>query len=321
MCGDGGNDCGALRVAHCGIALSEAEASIVSPFSTNVRSIFSCVELLRQGRAALATSFAGYKFLILYGETMCFLELVQYYFTVIVPQWIWVLIDGFVTVGLSYALTQAPPARRLAAQRPTARLLGPETLISAFTQVIVNLIFFCFGVLLLYRQPWFRCNEFDSTASDASKWWLLGDNFEALIITCITLPQFINAAAVFNFGYLYRGAWWRNYVFVAFYVVMMSFVSYIILADPNPVGCWFRSNCGDPDVLVELGYPRPTWNIELYNNPLGHNVFPVEFRWKIWGYAMANCVINVLFEYFIVLGVGRKWAKSRYPQKRMELVR
>ena len=60
MCGDGGNDCGALRAAHAGIALSEAEASVVSPFTSKTKSIASVVDLLKEGRASLATSFAGY---------------------------------------------------------------------------------------------------------------------------------------------------------------------------------------------------------------------------------------------------------------------
>ena len=42
MCGDGANDCGALRTAHAGISLSEAEASVVSPFTSKTANI-SCV--------------------------------------------------------------------------------------------------------------------------------------------------------------------------------------------------------------------------------------------------------------------------------------
>ena len=34
MAGDGGNDCGALRAAHAGVALSDAEASVVSSFTS-----------------------------------------------------------------------------------------------------------------------------------------------------------------------------------------------------------------------------------------------------------------------------------------------
>lgn len=65
MCGDGGNDCGALRTAHVGLSMSESETSAVSSFSTSNHSVKSCVELLRQGRAALATSFCSYKYLIM----------------------------------------------------------------------------------------------------------------------------------------------------------------------------------------------------------------------------------------------------------------
>ena len=65
MCGDGGNDCGALKTAHVGIALSDAEASIVAPFTSLDKSITSVVEVLREGRCALASAFASYKYMIM----------------------------------------------------------------------------------------------------------------------------------------------------------------------------------------------------------------------------------------------------------------
>lgn len=66
MCGDGANDCGALKAADVGISLSDAEASIAAPFTSKVQDISCVVKLLREGRAALVTSFQCFKFMALY---------------------------------------------------------------------------------------------------------------------------------------------------------------------------------------------------------------------------------------------------------------
>ena len=66
MCGDGANDCGALKTAAVGISLSEAEASIAAPFTSKVQDIRCVVQLLIEGKAALTTSFQAFKFIELY---------------------------------------------------------------------------------------------------------------------------------------------------------------------------------------------------------------------------------------------------------------
>jgi cation-transporting ATPase 13A3/4/5 len=63
FCGDGANDCGALKAADVGLSLSEAEASVAAPFTSRTPDIGCVIEVIREGRAALVTSFSCFKYM------------------------------------------------------------------------------------------------------------------------------------------------------------------------------------------------------------------------------------------------------------------
>ncbi|KAJ2150961.1 hypothetical protein J3F82_003652, partial [Coemansia sp. RSA 637] len=234
MCGDGGNDSLALRAAHVGIALSDAEASIVSPFSASNRSVMSCVELLRQSRAGLATSFANFTALICYGQVMSgMLKMASFYFSISLTENLWMLIDGGVATGMMISISMSGPAERLAPSRPTSRILGPQMLASVGGIVLMNWLFSAMSYVWLFRQDWFRCNEHSAAESEATKWWLQGDNYESSIMSFVSTFQFINNGFVVNYGYLHRAKWYKNYALLTVWAFLMAFVSYMLLADPN----------------------------------------------------------------------------------------
>lgn len=62
FCGDGANDCGALKAADVGLSLSEAEASVAAPFTSQTTNLSCILKLIREGRAALVTSFSCFKY-------------------------------------------------------------------------------------------------------------------------------------------------------------------------------------------------------------------------------------------------------------------
>jgi len=66
MCGDGANDCGALKAADIGISLSEADSSIAAPFTSQIANISCVIDVLKEGRCALTTSLQCFKFMALY---------------------------------------------------------------------------------------------------------------------------------------------------------------------------------------------------------------------------------------------------------------
>ena len=80
MCGDGANDCSALRTAHVSVSLSEGEASIAGHFNSKINDVSCVFELLIEGKCSLSTSMCTFKFMMLYSiiQFFCLILMMVY---------------------------------------------------------------------------------------------------------------------------------------------------------------------------------------------------------------------------------------------------
>lgn len=137
MCGDGANDCGALKTADVGLSLSEAEASIAAPFTSQIQDISSVVILLREGRCALSTSFQCFKFIELYSMIQFTTVTLLYSMgsNLTDPQFLY--IDLFILIPLSIFMGQTESYKSLTPHLPAGSLLSMPVLTSVIGSCII----------------------------------------------------------------------------------------------------------------------------------------------------------------------------------------
>lgn len=138
MCGDGANDCGALKAADVGLSLSESEASIAAPFTSTVQDISSIVILLREGRCALTTSFTNFKFIELYALIQFVSATILYIIGENLSQTQFVFIDLVLSLPLSIFMGRTEAYPYLTPHLPSGALISlpvlASTLLSFFIQ-------------------------------------------------------------------------------------------------------------------------------------------------------------------------------------------
>uniref|UniRef100_S4RFG5 Cation-transporting ATPase n=1 Tax=Petromyzon marinus TaxID=7757 RepID=S4RFG5_PETMA len=155
MCGDGANDCGALKMAHAGISLSEQEASVASPFTSKIPNIECVLHLIKEGRAALVTSFCVFKYMALYSMIQYISVLILYWKLAGFSNYEFLYQDLVITtvIAVTMSLNRAHPS--LAAYRPPQQLVSPPFLLSVVLHVALTLACQVLAYLLVQRQPWY----------------------------------------------------------------------------------------------------------------------------------------------------------------------
>jgi cation-transporting ATPase 13A3/4/5 len=148
MCGDGANDCGALKVADVGISLSQEEASIAAPFTSRTPDISCVIDVLKEGKCALVTSLQTFKYILLYSLiqfiSVTLLILIDSYLS----DWEFMASDLFLITPLAFLIPLAPAYDRLTYHRPVSSLFSFSIIFSMALQTLCVGAFQIFGYFL-----------------------------------------------------------------------------------------------------------------------------------------------------------------------------
>ncbi|KAG6849996.1 hypothetical protein H0H93_002786 [Arthromyces matolae] len=154
MCGDGANDCAALKAADVGISLSEAEASVAAPFTSSTPDIGCVLEVIKQGRSALVTSFSCFKYMALYSLIQFTTVSLLYSFASILGDFQFLYIDLFIIIPVAVTMGRTLPFPRLYSKPPTASLVSKKVLASIIGQIVITSGIQLWAYLWVRGQIW-----------------------------------------------------------------------------------------------------------------------------------------------------------------------
>ena len=225
MCGDGANDCAALRAAHVGVSLSDAEASVAAPFTATNGDIGCVPTLVREGRCALVTSFSVFKYMALYSMIQFVAVLMLYTFKSNFGDMQFLYSDAAVT-AVSFLMVRTAALPRLSAERPPQVLLSPQIIASILAQIAVVLVVQFCAYFYLTTQPWFRANTLSEEEELKVVCW---ENSAVFTVSCL---QYLVVAVIFSRGPPFRLPFYKNLPFTVA-VIVFSATSALLCLFPD----------------------------------------------------------------------------------------
>ncbi|KAJ2806220.1 hypothetical protein H4R21_000960, partial [Coemansia helicoidea] len=226
FCGDGANDCAALKAADVGVSLSEAEASVAAPFTARTTDISCVTALLKEGRCSMATSFSCFKFMALYSmiqfTTCCLLYV--YDGTPTNAQFLFA--DLFTVLPIAVCMDRFEPFARLVPKRPSARLMGRKTITSLVGGIVIVIGLQVAMFFMVEAQSWYRKPQPSDPADPDST---PAENSLATTLFLFSSFQYLSTGVVLSIGPPYRQPAHRSLLFVAVICALLAFDLWALL--------------------------------------------------------------------------------------------
>ena len=297
MCGDGSNDCLALRKANVGVSLSVEEASIAAHFTSLHPGINCLIHLLKEGKCSLAASIQVFKYVILESNiqfiSVTLIMIYQSYFS----DFQFLFGDILISFPVVSFFLVTNPADELTYKYPLSGILTTPVLISVFCQMFFVFLFqFCGNLLLKKLYKWETiCGYIPDT-------YIPLECEENTILFIISHFQFISCSLAFCTSKPFRQHIFKNCYQVIYYLVLIFFMS------------WITINCDGISRQIFMLYDFDK-NYTRYES----NISVGMFKYILYSIVIINFIISFIFERVCVKFIEIYWYKNNIKKYRNEI--
>jgi cation-transporting ATPase 13A3/4/5 len=285
MCGDGANDCAALRSADVGVSLSPEEASIAAHFTSKIPDISCLVKLLREGKCSLTTSIQTFKYMMLYSLIQFIAVSLLMIFQSYLTDFQFLASDLFIIFPLALFIAKTAPYEKLTFHYPQASLLSFPVICSILIQTII-----CFAFQFGGREVLKETNDWyvNTCETEGDEVFACEDNS---VFFLISHYQYLTTALAFSVSKPFRKAIYTNWLLMI-YLILVFFYS-----------IWITINCD-------------SWSKNLF----GLYTFPKKnFKYYLFIVICVNFVISIFCEWVIMGFVRTCWEGVEIRRYRNEV--
>ncbi|RDD38190.1 putative cation-transporting ATPase 13A3 [Trichoplax sp. H2] len=244
MCGDGANDCGALSAAHIGISLSDTEASAVSQFTSKISNISCVLDVIREGRAALATSVCILMYVLITAIAELMAVLLLYWTSSNFSDLQFLYLDLFLSFMLIITMSRATPHRKLSVQRPSITLFNFNIILTLAVLSVITIVGQAIAYIFLKSVPWYKYSVPLSNGS------IREFTLEGTTLFYYVSYQFIWIAVILTPGPPFQNKMYKNWSFILALIITLA-VSTVLLFHPGIAASSLKLKA-IPDVIYKI---------------------------------------------------------------------